>query len=977
MDHVETVSQAGPMNAFGIDDTSGHNFKKGNKTYCNHCGKGGATLICEDCNFACHENCKISVITPCRTTEENALICPVEHRWLLVKNEKRNFCNYCRGSLGNGEMVYVCLGCRFWVHTQCRDKTINNCRQICRPCGDTDPDMEPTHHFVEGNLPSSTLCADCEKPINTKQCLTGYSCRWCNMSVHSACMAKIQGWNLMCTLGDFAPCLLYKTAIIGNEGYTHYDSWVKRHREIDRKLRLPYTGSDSQEHKPIKLYEGPNPRSRFQEFHVDHKVKAFELLNLGLMQHGIDPDVDVRSGQYYLTEMTYKEKVTNAALSPAAAARPPSLSRGFSGGSLFAGASVGLNAITLPPTVPKVEPAKADVERYGKEEAEEIARQQKVSFVGVVNKQVKPKTTVSKMRKKVAKNEKKGVVKTAFFIRSVDHDRIVKEGGLTLKIFVGPDVLGSSAFKFFKATLSDSVENVLVWAKRELRIHQPLEDLYIEEISCVDGTLSRAQLAAKDPVIRGPLAHINRHINENSIRLYIRSSAVQTKQVEQVVAVGGVARSMDVEGMTNFIAGIIDPETWEMMVPATNQGVALIRLSGTNFEVDSMTMQLRQAALSVTNLPTFSTFKPGTVPLLVLINSKSGGGQGVELLVQISQYLSPLQVFDITGVGPICSLLTFRDVPEFRILVCGGDGTVGWILNTLEDLQEHMVCKKPGVAILPVGTGNDLARTLGWGPGWEGEPVVPILTSAVLSQPCMMDRWKITTTQDEGSSSVPACTMTNYFGIGLDAHIALGFHEKREAHPEQFKSRLRNKAHYVQIGTAAMLSHPCKGFGKNIEFEGYVEANNAWQVVDTKGYEGMVCLNIASFGGGAAPWGSKDSKKCTEPSFSDGMVEVFGVTGIVHLSAIGGHTATGTRVGQFTAIRIKVKANTVCQVDGEPYRVGTGNIEIGTLPEQSCMLTLSKQLAQDAKALFRNQPSFRTKKNMKKRRSSVRTATSS
>ena len=104
----------------------------------------------------------------------------------------------------------------------------------------------------------------------------------------------------------------------------------------------------------------------------------------------------------------------------------------------------------------------------------------------------------------------------------------------------------------------------------------------------------------------------------------------------------------------------------------------------------------------------------------------------------------------------------------------------------------------------------------------------------------MMDRWKVTTTQDDERSNVPACTMTNYFGIGLDAHIALGFHEKREAHPEQFKSRLRNKAHYVQIGTAAMLSHPCKGFGKNLEFEGYVEANNAWQAVDTKGYEGMV-----------------------------------------------------------------------------------------------------------------------------------------
>ena len=331
--------------------------------------------------------------------------------------------------------------------------------------------------------------------------------------------------------------------------YSHYDNWVKHHCELDKKLASPYTGGNSQEHKPIKLYEGPNPRSRFQEFHVDHKVKAEDLLNLGLRQHGIDPDIDARKGQYYLTEMTYKEKVrvalglavgrgrlgqgrvpasaallgvrgewglavcwcgvgvvwvggayhhhnahitmsalraqvSNPALSPGAKPKARTsafadarIPHGFSSGKL-----VSLSSITLPPSSPKLEANTADVKRYGKEEAEEIARQQTVSFIGVVNKTVKPKTSVSKMRKKVLKNEKKGGTKTAFFIRSVDHDRIVKEGGMVLKIFVGPDVLGSAPFKFYRAGLSNSVENVLAWAKRDLRIHEPLDDLYIEQV---------------------------------------------------------------------------------------------------------------------------------------------------------------------------------------------------------------------------------------------------------------------------------------------------------------------------------------------------------------------------------------------------------------------------------------------------------------------------------------------------------------
>ena len=58
-----------------------------------------------------------------------------------------------------------------------------------------------------------------------------------------------------------------------------------------------------------------------------------------------------------------------------------------------------------------------------------------------------------------------------------------------------------------------------------------------------------------------------------------------------------------------------------------------------------------------------------------------------------------------TSTGAVQPLLMFRNVPEFRILVCGGDGTVGWVLNSLADVRHLMNCKTPGVGIIPIGTG--------------------------------------------------------------------------------------------------------------------------------------------------------------------------------------------------------------------------------------------------------------------------------
>ena len=96
------------------------------------------------------------------------------------------------------------------------------------------------------------------------------------------------------------------------------------------------------------------------------------------------------------------------------------------------------------------------------------------------------------------------------------------------------------------------------------------------------------------------------------------------------------------------------------------------------------TLYLRLVVKSITR-PSIDHWRP----LVVMANPKSGGKDGEFVLSSFRKLLNPIQVIDLSETPPENGLEICRMLEDLhcRVLVCGGDGTVGWVLSTLDKLQ--------------------------------------------------------------------------------------------------------------------------------------------------------------------------------------------------------------------------------------------------------------------------------------------------
>uniref|UniRef100_A0AC35U751 Diacylglycerol kinase n=1 Tax=Rhabditophanes sp. KR3021 TaxID=114890 RepID=A0AC35U751_9BILA len=335
--------------------------------------------------------------------------------------------------------------------------------------------------------------------------------------------------------------------------------------------------------------------------------------------------------------------------------------------------------------------------------------------------------------------------------------------------------------------------------------------------------------------------------------------------------------------------------------------------------------------------PTEIQFNSPKYPLLVFVNPKSGGNKGAKALHTFCWILNPRQVFDITAMkGPKFGLEVFRKIgPRMRILVCGGDGTVGWVLSTLDELNWPAY---PAMALMPLGTGNDLSRCMGWGGLCTDEPLSNLL-EAILFETSVtyLDRWKLKVQpnlcvpldsndelSDATQSSLPLTVMNNYFSIGADAHVALQFHHSRSANPQMLNSRLKNRIAYGGLGTIDLFKRTWKDLTEYVDIE--CDGVNITQKLKDFKFHCVLFHNITYYGGGTMPWGNDETENFGKQSSCDGKIEVLGFTSAT-LAALqmGGK---GERIAQCSSARITTTKPIPMQVDGEPCLLAPSTISL-------------------------------------------------
>lgn len=272
------------------------------------------------------------------------------------------------------------------------------------------------------------------------------------------------------------------------------------------------------------------------------------------------------------------------------------------------------------------------------------------------------------------------------------------------------------------------------------------------------------------------------------------------------------------------------------------------------------------------------------------------------------------------------------------------------------------------VGVLPLGTGNDMSRVLGWGSAVPADLLAKgmngmrrWLSDVCTAMPVRSDMWRVTLAVDPSvggrivtvrggtEHALPVhsidVVMINYMSLGIDAHVVFETEKRRQSTP------LANRVMYVLQSTWRTI----QGHERVTSvLDSMALGGNGVDLSALGPQRCLVFLNIASYSGGARIWETASSLPESHPMAragfapnrrpdqGDGMFEFVTIRSLpqlgVHVGFATGAAGGVQRVGQgkSAVVRLRPTKDTAdgsgagatpalrcvyAQIDGEGYRL--------------------------------------------------------
>ena len=178
-----------------------------------------------------------------------------------------------------------------------------------------------------------------------------------------------------------------------------------------------------------------------------------------------------------------------------------------------------------------------------------------------------------------------------------------------------------------------------------------------------------------------------------------------------------------------------------------------------------------------------------------LVNPVSGGRKGevlariLEREKQLGKFAGTVEELEYKNLGEQLKRACDYD----RILVAGGDGTFSQVICALNS-------DSPPVGLLPLGTGNDLAKEIGVHKLFSMDNVLSLIDFYKTAKIRPITVW----TLEYGDSFKQSLRFTNYVSFGMDARIVNRFASWRKSSyftPLRLLGVIGNRIGYAGAGT--------------------------------------------------------------------------------------------------------------------------------------------------------------------------------